>query len=90
MLHSTGKLEDRRSFLERASAGSLASQRFPAEIVEETLRLHDKRTALRTTRIKATLHPSDRAPLDISLRSIDVYVKIKGHWGLGTIDSHSL
>jgi uncharacterized protein (TIGR02246 family) len=80
MLHSTGKLEDRQSFLDRAGTGSLASQRIPAEVVEDTIRVYARRTALRTTRIKATIHPPDRAPLEMSLRSIDVYAKIKGRW----------
>lgn len=80
MLHSTGKLEGRQSFLDRAGAGSLTSQRVPAEVVEEAIRVYDSRTALRTTRIKATLHPPDHAPVEMSLRSIDVYVKIDGRW----------
>lgn len=80
MLHSTGKLESRQSFLNRAAAGSLASQRVPAKVVEETIRVYDSRTALRTTRIKVTLHPPDQAPVEMSLRSIDVYVKIDGRW----------
>jgi uncharacterized protein (TIGR02246 family) len=80
MLHSTGKLESRQSFLDRAAAGSLVSQRVPAEVVEETIRVYDSRTASRTTRIKATLHPPDHAPVEMSLRSIDVYVKIDGRW----------
>jgi Domain of unknown function (DUF4440) len=46
MLHSTGKLESRQSFLDRAAAGSLVSQRVPAEVVEETIRVYDSRTAL--------------------------------------------
>lgn len=80
MLHSTGKLEGRQSFLGRAAAGSLASQRVPAEVVEDTIRIYDSHTALRTARIKATLHPPDHAPVEMSLRSIDVYVKIDGRW----------
>ena len=80
MLHSTGKLEGRQSFLDRAAVGSLASQRVPAEVAEETIRVYDSRTALRTTRIKATLYPPDRAPVEMNLRSIDVYVKIDGRW----------
>lgn len=80
IVHSTGKLEGRKSFLDRAAAGALASQRTPAEVVEETIRVYDSRTALRTTRIKATLHPPDHAAVEMSLRSIDVYVKINGRW----------
>jgi len=80
LLHSTGQLESRQSFLDRAAAGSLMSQRAPAELLEESIRVYDSRTALRTTRIKASLHPSDRAPLEISLRTIDVYVEVSGRW----------
>ena len=80
IVHSTGKLEGRQSFLGRAAAGALLSQRIPAEVVEETIRVYDSRTALRTTRIKATLHPPDHAPVETSLYSIDVYVKINGRW----------
>lgn len=80
MLHSTGNLEARQSFLDRAGAGTLLSQRVPAETLEDTLRLYDGHTALRTTRIKATLHSPNRPAEEASIRSIDVYVKISGQW----------
>lgn len=80
ILHSTGKLEGRSSFLDRAAAGLLMSQRVPAELLEETIRVYEGRTALRTTRVKALAHPSSSATVELSLRTIDVYAKVNGHW----------
>jgi uncharacterized protein (TIGR02246 family) len=80
ILHSTGKLESRQSFLDRAAAGSLVSQRVPAEVVEDTIRLYGGSTALRTTRIKAVLRLAGGTPVEMSFRTIDVYVKLDGRW----------
>jgi len=80
ILHSTGKLESKQSFLDRAAAGSLISQRVPVEVVEDTIRLYGGSTALRTTRIKAVLRPPGRNPVEMSFRTIDVYVKLDGRW----------
>ena len=38
-LHSTGSLETRESFIDRAVSGSLLSQRVPAEVLEDELRI---------------------------------------------------
>lgn len=80
MLHSTGNVELRQSFLDRAAAGALMSQRVPAEVLEDTLRIYDGRTALRTTKIKAVLHPAEKPAVEIIMRSIDVYVKVGSRW----------
>lgn len=76
LLHSTGKLEPRASFLDRAGKGELLSQRIPWERLEDQLRLFGDCTAVRTTRIVA--HPPGKP--ELSIRSIDVYAKIDGRW----------
>lgn len=80
MLHSTGNLETRQSFLDRAGAGTLISQRVPAKVLEDTLRAYGGRTALRTTMTRAVLFPPDKPPIEMSMRSIDVYVRIDERW----------
>ncbi len=79
-LHSTGNLETRQSFIDRAAAGSLMSQRVPADSLEDTVRIYDGRTALRTTKTRARVPQQNREPVEMNVRSIDVYVKIDGHW----------
>ena len=79
-LHSTGNLETRESFIDRAVAGALLSQRVPAEVLEDELRIYDRRTALRTTRVRARAPQPNGEPTEMNVRSIDVYVKMKGRW----------
>ncbi len=76
LLHSTGKIEKRESFVERAGKGELVSQRIPWERVEDQLRVFGECTAVRTTRIVA--HPPGKP--DVSIRTVDVYARIDGRW----------
>jgi hypothetical protein len=72
--HSTGKIERRASFLERAGKGELLAQRIPWERLDDELRVFGDSTAVRTSRVIA--HPPGKPQM--SIRSIDVYAKIDG------------
>lgn len=74
-VHSTGGLETRKQYLDRAAAGALASQRSEFNTLEEQWHVYDGRTALRMARGSAQT-PSG----ELILRSINVYVKVDGRW----------
>ena len=70
----------RRRQIDRAVAGALLSQRVPADVLEDELRIYDRRTALRTTRVRARVPQPSGEPIEMNVRSIDVYIKMKGRW----------
>ena len=80
MLHSTGTLEPRQSFIDRAAAGSLLSQRVPSELVDDEIRLYGDATAIRTTRARAHIPVPGGPAAEMELRSIDVYARVGGRW----------
>src|ERR1700741_513854 len=49
-IHSTGRIEERASFVQRAAAGQLASQRIPATTLDAQIRMYGD-TAVRITRV---------------------------------------
>jgi len=77
-LHSTGRIEDRSSFIRRAAAGQLASQRTPSERLERRYRVFSD-TAIGTTLTAVRLPGADTGePMRIYTR--DVYARIDGRW----------
>ena len=71
-IRSTGRIESRGSYLQRAAAGSLASQRVAGDVRRPRCR-RDGDAAIRTTRTSARMNASDTATATI-LYTADVYV----------------
>ena len=79
-VHSTGRVEERASFIRRAVAKQLASQRMgPGEIISTTLRVFGE-TAIRTTRVSVRLNPADTASPPLQIYTRDVYSRGDGTW----------
>jgi hypothetical protein len=79
-VHSTGRVEDRASFIDRAAAGQLASQRTPGDRLERRVRVFNGDTALETilTAVKLPQSPADAPPTRVYTRH--VYIRSAGRW----------
>lgn len=75
-VHSTGRTESRQSFIDRASAGALMSQRIEGQQQEAQLRLYGDTAAVWTTR--TIVKPPDKE--EMNLWTVNVYVKASGCW----------
>ena len=78
-VHSTGRLEERESYIQRAGDGQLAVQRNPGEILSAHLSLFGS-TAIRTTRTAVRMDPNDAKVAPTQVYTRDIYVKSDGAW----------
>lgn len=77
-VHSTGRVEDRASYIRRAGAGQLASQAQPGNVIEDRIQIH-RDTAIRTTLTEVRL-PTDVAGTSTQIYTRYVYVKSGAGW----------
>jgi hypothetical protein len=79
-LHSTGRIEARASFIQRAVAKQLASQRLgPGETISTEVRVFGE-TAIRTTRVSVRLNPAGTTSPLVEIYTRDVYGRWDGAW----------
>jgi uncharacterized protein (TIGR02246 family) len=78
-VHSTGRVEDRASFIRRATAGQLASQRTPGERLELRYRVFGD-TVIGTTLTAVRLPGADAASDPMRIYTRNVYARIDGRW----------
>ena len=76
-IHSTGGMETKKQYIDRAAAGSQMFQRTQTEVKEERLRIYRPGTAVWTSRI-VMRNKNDGS--ENNLESTNVYVKTKGRW----------
>ena len=78
-VHSTGRLEERGSYIQRAADGQLAVQRNPGEILSTHVSVFGS-TAIRTTRTAVRMEPNDPTAPPTQVYTRDVYLKSDGAW----------
>jgi len=77
-VHSTGRVEDRASYIRRAAGGQLASQGNAGEILEDRLSIHHA-VAIRTTLTSVKL-PTDASGTATQIYTRYVYEKAGARW----------
>ena len=78
-VHSTGRLEERASFVQRAVAGQLAVQRNPGETLSVRIAVFEN-TAVRTVRTAVQMDPADAKAPPTQIYTRYVYVKRGQSW----------
>lgn len=76
-VHSTGGMENKRQYVDRAIAGAQLFQRTETEVKDEQLRVYGGQTAVWTSRV-VMRNKADHT--ETSLQSTNVYVKSKDGW----------
>lgn len=76
-VHSTGDMDTRQVFLDKAAAGAQSSQTASPEYVDRQVHVYDGHTAVRITR--SVRRGSGGTP-DVSMRTLHVYAKVSGRW----------
>jgi len=77
-IHSTGRLETRREYIDNAAAGNLARQQLNVERANEELRIYGGNTAIRYSR--NTMRDNTDNSIVYRMRNIAVYVNASGRW----------
>ncbi|HET6934866.1 MAG TPA: DUF4440 domain-containing protein [Candidatus Angelobacter sp.] len=76
-IHSTGGMEGKKEYIDRAAAGAQLFQRSEITVEGEQLHLYEDRTAVWTSRLTMR-NKTDHT--ETNLQSTNVYVKTNGRW----------
>ncbi|HJX28735.1 MAG TPA: nuclear transport factor 2 family protein [Thermoanaerobaculia bacterium] len=86
-IHSTGKVETRDEYIDRAVANAKRAEGRDFEFSEEQIRVYEERTAVWTTRSTRRTRGEGS---EFSFRGTDVIVKIGGRWQWVSVHSTRL
>jgi len=77
-IHSTGRMEIRKEYIDSAVAGNLARQNLNVEKFDEDLRIYRRNTAIRYSRNE--MRDKTDNSVVFRMRNIAVYVNVSGRW----------
>lgn len=86
-IHSTGKVETRDEYIDRAVTNAKRAEGMDLEFLEDQIRVYEERTVVWTTR--STRRAKGESP-ELSFRGTDVIVKIGGRWQWVSVHSTRL